>query len=74
MAASAYHSASGYIKVWEPYKIYVEERLCDSSEHTGRLITCGGFESIWISATFILQMRKTQGKDSVLRNCKILTR
>ena len=38
MAASAYHSASGYMEIVELYKIYVEKRPSDSSERIGRLL------------------------------------
>lgn len=38
MADSAYHSASGCMEILELYKIYVEKRPCDSSEHIGRLL------------------------------------
>ena len=38
IAAIAYHSASGYMEIVELYKIYVEERPCDSSERIGRLL------------------------------------
>lgn len=38
MAFSAYHTASGSMEFVELYKIYTGERLCDSSEHIGRLL------------------------------------
>jgi hypothetical protein len=38
MAYSAYHSACGSMEVVELYKIYVENRPCDSSERIGRLL------------------------------------
>lgn len=38
MAFSAYHSASGNMEVVELYKIYVEQKPCESSERMGRLL------------------------------------
>ena len=60
MAASAYHSASGYMEIVELYKIYVEKRPSDSSERIGRLLgyiassTASTFTGGWVISVTLL--------------------